>query len=138
MDLRVADVGYDVVVVALLVLRQDTEVRQTGIFHLRAGQVVLADSLEVNHLGVEGPVMRITGRVAQGHTCKVVAYVCWQMIHFSAIRTMVTRSTVELIIVISINRVVSSTVILQWVERGRVLNIRSCSICHGFITTLKV
>ena len=70
-NLSVTDVGNDIVVVALLVLREYTEVRQTGIFHLRTGHVVLADSLEVQHLGVECAVMGIPGRVANGHTCNV-------------------------------------------------------------------
>ena len=74
MDLHVADVGNSGAAVTLLVLRQDTEVRKVSRFgHLfRAGHIVLADSLEVDHLGVEGAVMRIAGCVAHGHTCEAV------------------------------------------------------------------
>lgn len=71
-DFHVSDVGYDVVVVALLCLDKDTEVRQVRVLLLRGCHVVLADALEVDHVGIEQAEVRISGRVAHSHLCKII------------------------------------------------------------------
>ena len=87
MDLHVADVGHDVVVVTLLVLRVYIEIRHVGIRLLRTGHVVLANALEVQHCGVEGAVVWITGSVANGHLCNVGSRMRWQMFALFVTRT---------------------------------------------------
>ena len=68
-DLHVADIRNDIVIMTLLHLSEYTEVRQAGIRLLRTGHVVLADALEVNHLGVEGAFVWITGNEAESDLC---------------------------------------------------------------------
>ena len=66
-DLHVADIRDEVVVVTLFCLDVHVEVIQVRVRLLRRSHVVLADSLEVNHLGIESPEVRISGSEADGN-----------------------------------------------------------------------
>ena len=70
-DLDVFRVADFCVVVSLLVLRENAEDGQLfGVGGERNGQLVLAQTLEVDHGPVEGTVMRVAKRVASRQLCR--------------------------------------------------------------------